>query len=278
MQHRIIVDGSEIHYWTYGDDTKPAVFLVHGFTGSHQGFEYIIPKLKQDFYVIAPDLPGFGKSALGFTQWDVDGLAAEVNKFVAALQLGQKPFVVSHSLGGLVAASMLAQRPELFAVRSVFISPVATKIGLLDSRKLGAVFGALHYNIGKRSKWGKKLVASKRISRLITNLMLTTNDREQRRLIHQHHFKNLDYISSIDFYHRLHTDIVRRGVIDYQKQLAAFELLLIAGDRDNVTPLKGEKMLARELGAQLEIIPGVGHLAHYETPDAIAKPIVSFLE
>lgn len=271
------VDGSHVHYWTFHDDKQPTILLIHGFTGSHEGFQYIIPQLK-NFRVIAPDLPGFGKSSLNFSPWTVEALACEVNKFVHALKLPVPPYVISHSLGGLIAASMLSQQSTLFQQKTIFISPVATKINLLDSRKLGAIFSALHYNIGKRSQFGEKIVKSQRLSRLATNLLITTKQPELRQTIHDHHLKNLDYISSIDFYHALHNDIVRRGVIDYQTKLTPFEILIVSGAKDNVTPLKGERLLAKKLGAKLEIIPDVGHLAHYETPDAIAKQIVSFLE
>ncbi len=270
---------SGVRYWTYGDKTKPALLLIHGFTGSHEGFQYIIPKLEKDFYIIAPDLPGFGESSLPPKPWTVNELARHTNNFVASLDVPQKPYLISHSLGGLVAASMLTQSPDLFHQKTIFISPVATRIAWLDSRKLGAVFGALHYNVGKRTgKTGEKLVKSEAISRGVTTLLMTTKHPELKEQIQQHHLKNLDYISSIDYYHLLHKDIVRRGVIDYKDSLRRFDILLIAGGKDNVTPLKGEQLLARELPAQLEVITNVGHLAHYEAPDGISKALRDFLE
>jgi len=267
-----------VYYWTYGNADKPPLLMVHGFTGSHEGFQYIIPQLEKDFHVIVPDLPGFGESPLFDKPWTVDELARHTNDFVRQLGLQQKPYLVSHSLGGLVAASMLSQDPDLFHKKTIFVSPVATKIKWLDSRKLGAVFGALHYNVGKRTgKLGEKLVRSEAISRGATKVIMTAKDFELKKRIQQHHLKNLDYISSIDFYHMLHKDIIRRGVVDYREKLYKFDILIVAGKKDNVTPLKGERMLARELSAKLEIIPGVGHLAHYETPDAISQAVIDFL-
>ncbi len=274
MDHQL----DTVKYWTYGDKSKPSLLLVHGFTGSHEGFQYIVPELEKTFHVIVPDLPGFGESLLFEKPWTVDELARRTNEFVKSLDLKDAPYLVSHSLGGLVAASMLSQDPKLFHKKTVFISPVATKIEWLDSRKLGAVFGALHYNIGKRTgKFGEKLVKSEVISRGATKVIMTARAPELKERIQQHHLKNLDYISSIDFYHTLHKDIIRRGVIDYKKQLQAFDILLIAGTKDNVTPLKSEQLLAKALDATLYTIPDVGHLAHYETPDAISEALLDFL-
>lgn len=269
----------KIAYWTYGDQTRPPLLFVHGFTGSHEGFGYIVPLLEKQFYMIIPDLPGFGESPLDFEPWTVDALAKRTNQFVQELELSQPPVVVAHSLGGLVAASMLAQAPQLYATKAVFISPVATKISLIDSRKLGAILSSLHYGVGKRTgALGEKLVRSKAISRVATELIATTDDPILRKTIHAHHFKNLDYISSIDYYHQLHQDIVKKGVIDYSEQLRGLDTLIIAGERDNVTPLAGERVLATSMGARLDVIENVGHLAHYECPDEISARISSFLE
>lgn len=267
-----------VQYWTYGDSTKRPLLFIHGFTGSHEGFQYIVPLLQDRFHIIIPDLPGFGESPLDFEPWTVDALANRTNAFVEALELPSPPTVVAHSLGGLIAASMLSQQPDLFAKQTVFISPVATRINLIDSRKIGAVLSGLQYGVGKRTgQLGEKLVRSRRISRVATDLIATTSDPQLRKTIHRHHYKNLDYISSIDYYHQLHRDIIKRGVIDYADSLRPFSTLIIAGNRDNVTPLDGEKLLASKLGARLSVIENVGHLAHYEAADEISGQISSFL-
>ena len=223
-------------------------------------------------------MPGFGESELWEGEWTTHELARRVNEFVTKLALPVRPCLVSHSLGGLVAASMLDQAPELFAHKTIFISPVATKIKLIDSRRIGAVLGKLQYAVGKRTgRAGHRLVKSRRLSTLATKVIMTENNPVKQAVIFNHHYKNLEYISSIDFYHQLYGDIIRRGALDYAATLRTFEVLLIAGDKDNVTPLPGEKLLAREIGAHLEIIPNVGHLAHYEQPQQIATALLRFL-
>src|SRR5580698_5613895 len=56
------VNGFKIFYREAGDPQKPAVLLLHGFPTSSHMFRNLIPLLAEDFYVIAPDLPGFGFS------------------------------------------------------------------------------------------------------------------------------------------------------------------------------------------------------------------------
>lgn len=277
MHEKKINSNCTIKYWTYHDDQKPSLVMIHGFTGSHEGFQYIEPLLG-DYSLIVPDLPGFGVSTIGRDDWSIQGIARLLNQFVEQLDLPEPPHLLGHSMGGLVVPAMIDANPNLYD-KIILAAPVPTSIRANDSRRPGAILGALQYTVGHRVKGlGPKLVRSRTISRAVTNLIMTTTDKQLQRQIHSHHFKNLDYISSIEFYNQLHRDINRQGAIDYQQALRQKEVLLIAGDRDTVTPLtEQEKLSAAIQPAKVEIIPNVGHLAHYETPDAIASAIVSFL-
>ena len=279
MQHSMnSPDGAKVHYWTYHDDAPRTMVLIHGFTGSHEGFQYLEPLLP-DVRLIVPDLPGFGVSDVPpKSSWTIDRLAALTNQFVASLNLTEPPIILGHSMGGLVVSGMIHQDPELFG-DVILISPVPTAIGWSDSRRAGMILGALQYRIGaKAGKAGQKLVKSKLLSRGTTLTLLKTKDPARRRAIYQHHLQNLDYISSIDYYQALYTDINRRGAIDYANQLRQKRLLLIAGNRDTVTPLRYMRQLADAIQPQqFVIIPGVGHLIHYEKALEATTAIRDFL-
>ena len=81
---------NDVSYWTYHDTSKPTCIFIHGFTGSHEGFQYIIPDLER-FHIIVPDLPGFGESKLGLEEFTIDELARKVNEFVRAMKLKTPP-------------------------------------------------------------------------------------------------------------------------------------------------------------------------------------------
>ena len=265
---------SGVCYWIYGEPSKPAIVMIHGFTGSHEGFQYIL-KYLPNYQIIIPDLPGFGISQPLDQPWTVEHLAEATNQFVASLKLKTPPYLLSHSMGGLVAAAMLAQQPKLYEKKTVFISPVATKIGKFEGRTVGAFGGALQYRLGTKIP---RVAKSRKISKVATKLIMTTKDKQMRKTIYAHHIDNLDYISSIRYYHRLHVDITKRGAIDYAKELKSFDSLIITGDKDNVTPLKTERQLARAIGAKMHIIHGVGHLIHYEMAKEAAEAIDDFFQ
>ncbi len=56
-------------------------------------------------------------------------------------------------------------------------------------------------------------------------------------------------------------------------------MLLIAGEKDEIAMLADQHKLAARLpDGRLEVIPGVGHLIHYETPEPAARYIRRFLK
>lgn len=278
-------ESGDIHYWHYqpkhdtADQATPLLF-IHGFTGNHAGFSDIIAQLGDKYDIYIPDLPGFGESALPQKPWTVTHLAQSINEWVKTVDFGeQKPLVIGHSMGGLVASRMLAQNPELFAQKAILISPVPTKIAPFELRNLGAQLGSLHYKVAASlGPFGGRLLRSRAISRISTRLIMTTKDRSLRHTIYQNHLDNLAYISDGRFYLNLHCDINKHGAIDDAELLKhRFDIMVITGDHDRVTPLRDEKELARALNADLRVIAGPGHLLHYETPTKVAAEIQTFL-
>jgi pimeloyl-ACP methyl ester carboxylesterase len=54
--------------------------------------------------------------------------------------------------------------------------------------------------------------------------------------------------------------------------------VLIAGERDRIAPIEGQREAVKLFpDARLVVLPGTGHLAHYETPGLVADAIRSFL-
>ena len=56
------VDGSKVFYREAGRKGASKLLLLHGFPTSSHMFRDLIPLLADRFHIIAPDLPGFGKS------------------------------------------------------------------------------------------------------------------------------------------------------------------------------------------------------------------------
>ena len=90
--HKVEADGVEVFYRSAGDPSAPVVLLLHGFPTSSFMFRELIPRLADQYRVIAPDLPGFG-----FTQvpekrkyiYSFDALARTIEAFTDALGLNR---------------------------------------------------------------------------------------------------------------------------------------------------------------------------------------------
>ena len=59
----IEVNGAKLHYYSKNQDAKNAVILLHGWMHSGARWKSLISSIPSDYYLIAPALPGFGKTA-----------------------------------------------------------------------------------------------------------------------------------------------------------------------------------------------------------------------
>ena len=88
--HRIEADGVQVFYRAAGERNAPAILLLHGFPASSFMFRELIPRLADDYRVIAPDLPGFGFTEVPPErnyEYCFDRLAITIDAFTQALRI-----------------------------------------------------------------------------------------------------------------------------------------------------------------------------------------------
>ena len=108
------VDGVEIFYREAGPHDAPVLLLLHGFPTSSQMYRDLIPRLADRYRVIAPDYPGFGRSATPApAQFDYsfDRYAALMDKFTQQLELPRYALYVM-DYGAPVGFRLASQHPE----------------------------------------------------------------------------------------------------------------------------------------------------------------------
>ena len=116
--------GWPIRYYAAG--TGPAMVLVHGLGVSADYWRRVgAPLAAGGYQVLAPDLPGFGRTPGPGRGLSISEQAEAVVAFMAALGLGQAA-MVGHSLACQVLVELAVARPEL--VRTlVLASPTGAK-------------------------------------------------------------------------------------------------------------------------------------------------------
>lgn len=80
----------KVFYRVAGDRRAPAVLLLHGYAASSFMYRNLIPLLADRYYVIAPDLPGFGFTEApvrGQYAYTFDQLARTIGQFTEQLRL-----------------------------------------------------------------------------------------------------------------------------------------------------------------------------------------------
>jgi len=111
-QHTVNVDGNEIVYYTAGQTGSPIVLLHGGGVDSALiSWSEIIPMLAQRHRVIAPDLPGYGRSAKPKVEYSQKYYLDFLRKFLDSLQL-EKTNLAGLSLGGGISLGFTLERPE----------------------------------------------------------------------------------------------------------------------------------------------------------------------
>lgn len=130
------VDGLDIFYREAGNKNNPVILLLHGFPSSSHMYRDLMNDLSKDYFLIAPDYPGFGQSSApspSAYNYSFDNLALTINNFIDALELKKFSLYVQ-DYGGPVGFRIAAQRPEL--IQALIIQNAnAYNEGLGDSLK-----------------------------------------------------------------------------------------------------------------------------------------------
>jgi pimeloyl-ACP methyl ester carboxylesterase len=275
-EHRTAVAGGETAWWEYGDPGAPTIVLVHGFRGDHHGLEPVVAKLP-GYRFVAPDLPGFGDTPPFAEQpHDIDAYAEWLTAFVAATVDGGAYTLLGHSFGSIVASAAVARglRPD----RLVLVNPIGAP-ALEGPRAIMTRLAVGYYRAAAAlpEKAGFALLRNRAIVRVMSVTMAKTDSAELRRFIHDQHDRYFSSFDDRDAVLEAFQASVSHDVREYAPAIS-MPVLLIAAERDDVTPLAAQERLQPLFAdATLAVIPAVGHLIHYETPREAADHIRAFL-
>jgi pimeloyl-ACP methyl ester carboxylesterase len=271
--------GSDTRYWEYGDQDSPTtIVMVHGFRGDHHGLEAVIAQL-HGLHVIAPDLPGFGESAVfAAAPHTVDSYAAWLSEFLRLAAIPGRVVVLGHSFGSIIVAAAAAA-DGLDADDLVLVNPIAAP-ALAGPRGVLTRLAVFYYWLGAKlpERWGFALLRNRIIVRVMSITMAKTRSRQRRRWIHNQHDRYFSAFADRTVVLEAFTASVSSDVSEYADSIDT-RTLLIAAEKDDITPVAAQVSLCAQFrDAQLHVIPGVGHLIHYEVPEAAAVQLRRFLE
>ncbi|QCR43576.1 alpha/beta hydrolase [Curtobacterium sp. SGAir0471] len=271
--HRALtVDGRTTHYWEYGPaDATETVLAVHGFRGDHHGLETIAAHLLGK-RVVVPDLPGFGISD-PLPVSDIDSYVTWLTGFHRALGLDPDTVVLGHSFGSIVTAAAVAAGLETRLL--VLVNPIAAP-ALQGPRAIGTGIAIGYYRAAALlpRALGLGLLRNGAIVRAMSLAMLKARDRDLRRWVHDQHDRYFSAFADRTSVLEAFRTSVTHDVSEYADRIDV-PVLLVAAEHDDITAVPEQRALAERLrDAELVVVPGVGHLVHYETPGAAADAVL----
>lgn len=121
----LVVGGRRVNVVDTGGDGPPLLFL-HGLGGLWQNWLLNIPAFMGTHRVIAPDLPGFGRSEMPSGRISIQGYARVIDELCRELGV-DGPVIVGNSMGGFVGAEVALAFPTRVA-RLVLVSAAGLSV------------------------------------------------------------------------------------------------------------------------------------------------------
>ncbi|MEI4771318.1 alpha/beta hydrolase [Psychrobacillus sp. FJAT-51614] len=250
------IKGSSVAYLDEGQGE--ALFLMHGFCGSSAYWSKVIPKLTEQYRVIAIDLPGHGDSEVQDNVNQIDLYADFIYQFLDSLKI-EKVTMLGHSLGGYITLAFADKYSERLNGFSLIHST-----GFPDSEE---------------AKKGRDSSAQKIddegieafIDGLIPKLFAPNNVKSQQNSVEE--AIKIGYRTSLIGAKyaleamRDRTD--RRAVINNTE----LPVVLVAGEEDQLIPSE-KTFTADGVNIKQVLLKNVGHMSMYEAPEELVKVFV----
>jgi pimeloyl-ACP methyl ester carboxylesterase len=260
MEH-VDIGGIRIAYTHAG--SGPPLVMLHGAPADSRTWQWMLPELSRDHTVIAWDAPGFGQSSDIDGTWRAAQFADALAAFIAALGI-ERPHLVGHSFGTMVALSLFQRHPAVPA-SLVLIGGYAGWAGSLPpeevARRLEMFLGMADLGDAFDPKSYPGLFTD--LIPAARDLVLATMMREN---IRPATVRAAGYLGA-------ETDL--RPVLP----TVDVPTLVLHGEADARSPLANAQTLHAAIStSQLVVLPRLGHACVAEDPDACSTAIRRFVK
>ena len=259
-----IVAGTRVHHLDAGSG-NPAVVLLHAFPLTAGMWDQQVDALSPRWRVIAPDLPGFGRTdpPADPSSITIDGWADLVAGLIEALGVG--PAVVGGlSMGGYVALALARRRPDLLA-----------GLVLADTRA-----GPDSPEVVERRTAQQRKVSDGRVAEVLEGMagtLLSEQTQDERPEVVERTRALMATAPPASIVAALEAMKNRSDSVPHLPSIDV-PVLVIVGEHDVPSPPAVASEMADAVpGSALEVIPTAGHLSNLEAPDAFNRALETFL-
>lgn len=244
-------------FWFRDAGSGPALLLLHAFPLDSRMWTAQIDALSADFRVVAPDMPGFGKSGRPLEAPSLDDWAAQLLDECKTIGV-ERAVVGGCSMGGYLAFAMLRRSPKFIAGLALIDTRAGVDSQDVRRARYEMVEKARHEGIGFLTKADPPVSPA------------TLSDRP-------------DVVAAA---RAMTADATAVGVMVWQRALTArkdaHDLLasidvptcVVQGADDPIIPrAEAEEMGSRIRAARFLLVPSAGHLPPIEQPDAVTEAL-----
>jgi len=258
-------DGLAVNYLDEGGGDQ-AVLFVHGFPFRATMWE---PQIRLSVAAgrraVAPDLPGFGGSAVPSDRsaYSIDGYADLVAALASDLGLG-RVVMVGLSMGGYIALAVARRHPEVLA-----------GLVLADTR------ADPDTPAGRQTRSDQQALVEERgdviplVDGLLTRVLAESGPRHAA--VGATLGDMMRSTAPAGWIGALEAMKERRDQTDLLPSIAV-PTLVVVGEADVIAPVDVAEAMAKAIpGAHLEVVPEAGHVANLENPEVFNRAFSEFL-
>ncbi len=271
---------------------RPTLLFVHGFCLDQGTFHFQRKALDEDgkYRMVFYDQPGHGlSSSLTRGEYELPALGDALYDVIKAAVPTGPVVLIGHSMGGMTIMACAEQHPKLFEERVSGVILIATSGGQINGSRLfglpdlitravpnvmGVVNGASRLTGGGIDKLRK---ASTDLAFVLTRRYGFGSDKPSPSLVS--YVERMNSRTSTDTVARYLRTLYSHARYPALRTLEKIPLLLIAGEKDMVTPLTHSEEIARLLPQATYVkLPNSGHVVMLECADPVNEAILAFLE
>jgi pimeloyl-ACP methyl ester carboxylesterase len=281
-QDELVLRGLRVHLWRWPGMQPEPLVLLHGFMDTGETFQFLADQLSSRYTLVAPDLRGFGRSDRAREGYWFPQNLADLDALLDVLSPMLPVTLLGHSMGGNIASLYAGARPErihrFVALECFGLPATSPDMAPLRYREW---LGQLQRDIGLVSyaSWEAfTAVLAKRQPRVAPDVIQFVARAWAEELPDGRIALRAD-----PNHRRINPTLYRRDEAEAcWSAITAPVLWLLAEHSEYLAGVADEVKEARLAqlyrDVRVRMIPGVGHMLHYERPDLVASEIERFLE
>lgn len=279
--HReVTANGARFHLAEHGPADGPLVLLLHGFPEFWWAWRHQLVTLADaGLRVVAPDLRGYGGSDKPPRGYDAYTLSSDVAGMIRALGAAEA-YLVGHDWGGLLAWAVATLHPSVVRALGIIAMPHPVRMRealLRDPAQIKASSYAAFFQLPKVPE--ARLVRDS--AAYVEHLLRTWSAPGFPDVEAARRYRAAMQIpgaahSALEWYRwaaRSQTRPSGLGFVRLMRSGVHVPVLQVHGSADRCTLLSTAQGSAAyaHAGHHLQVLDGVGHFAHEESPDAVSE-------